>query len=67
MKKGATPELDSKWWSKNKAKTMKKSGLGAELKSYEVLKAKAELSGQSDAEVAEAYAKTLKQLKAVKT
>ncbi|MEW9921695.1 hypothetical protein AB2B41_18970 [Marimonas sp. MJW-29] len=67
MKKGATPELDSKWWSKNKAKTMKKSGLGAELKSFETLKAKAELSGQTDAEIAKAYADTLKQLKVVKT
>ena len=67
MKKGATPELDSKWWSKNKAKTMKKSGLGAELKAFEVLKAKAELGGQSDAEVAQAYAKAVAQLKKVKT
>lgn len=67
MKKGATPELDSKWWSKNKAKTMKKSGLGAELKSFETLKAKAELSGQTDEEIAKAYTETLKQLKVVKT
>lgn len=38
MKKGATPELDQKWWSKNKAKTMKKSGLGDALKDYEIAK-----------------------------
>ncbi|MCZ6837547.1 MAG: hypothetical protein O7G85_17360 [Planctomycetota bacterium] len=36
MKKGATPELNQKWWSKNKAKTLKKTGLGDALKSYEV-------------------------------
>ncbi len=36
MKKGAIPELNYKWWSKNKAKTMGKSGLGKALKDYEV-------------------------------
>jgi acylphosphatase len=36
MKKGAVPELNYKWWSKNKAKTMGKSGLGKALKDYEV-------------------------------
>lgn len=36
MKKGAKPELSQKWWSKNKAKTLKKTGLGAALKDYEV-------------------------------
>lgn len=36
MKKGATPELRQKWWSKNKAMTLKKTGLGAALKDYEV-------------------------------
>ncbi|MFC6640088.1 hypothetical protein [Sulfitobacter sediminilitoris] len=43
MKKGATLELAAKWEFKNKAKTMKKFGLAAELKAFEVLKAKAEL------------------------
>ncbi len=36
MKKNAVPELNQKWWSKNKAKTMKKSGLGTALKDFEV-------------------------------
>ena len=36
MKKGAAPELRQKWWSKNKAMTLKKTGLGAALKDYEV-------------------------------
>ncbi len=36
MKKGAVPELNHKWWSKNKAKTMGKTGLGNALKDYEV-------------------------------
>jgi len=36
MKKGAVPKLESKWWSKNKAKTLSKTGLGAALKTYEV-------------------------------
>lgn len=36
MKKNAVPELSQKWWSKNKAKTMKKSGLGNALKDFEV-------------------------------
>lgn len=36
MKKGAIPELNQKWWSKNKAKTMGKSGLGKALKDFEV-------------------------------
>ena len=36
MKKGETPKLDYKWWSKNKAKTMKKSGLGKAIQDYEV-------------------------------
>ena len=36
MKANAMPELNAKWWSKNKAKTMKKSGLGKALKNFEV-------------------------------
>ena len=36
MKKGAIPELNHKWWSKNKAKTMGKTGLGKALKDFEV-------------------------------
>lgn len=36
MKKGATPELSQKWWSKNKATTLSKTGLGAALTRYEV-------------------------------
>lgn len=36
MKKNATPELNYKWWNKNKAKTMKSSGLGKALTAYEV-------------------------------
>ena len=67
MKKNAIPELDSKWWSKNKAKTMKKSGLGAELKAYEVCKTRSEASGMSSADIAKAHMATLTQLKAVKT
>ncbi len=35
MKKGATPELTQKWWSKHKAITLKKTGLGQALKAYE--------------------------------
>ena len=35
MKKGAKPELTQKWWSKNKAMTLKKTGLGQALKVYE--------------------------------
>lgn len=66
MKKNAIPELDSKWWSKNKAKTMKKSGLGAELKAFEVTRAKAEVAGPDPKEVAQAWMKALQQLKKVK-
>ena len=40
MKAGATPELDSKWWSKNKAFTLKKTGIGEALRNYEVARAK---------------------------
>ena len=36
MKKNAVPELNQKWWSKNKAKTLKKTGLGKALKDFEV-------------------------------
>lgn len=36
VKANAMPELNAKWWSKNKAKTMKKSGLGKALKNFEV-------------------------------
>jgi hypothetical protein len=36
MKKNATPELNYKWWNKNKAKTMKSSGLGKALTAFEV-------------------------------
>ncbi|MEP5729430.1 MAG: hypothetical protein ABJL67_08640 [Sulfitobacter sp.] len=36
MEIGAIPELSDKWWVKNKAKTVKKSGLGAALKAFEV-------------------------------
>ncbi len=36
MKKGAIPELNHKWWAKNKAKTMGKTGLGKALKDFEV-------------------------------
>ncbi|OUS38209.1 hypothetical protein A9Q94_03250 [Rhodobacterales bacterium 56_14_T64] len=35
MKKNAVPELNYKWWKKNKAKTMKTSGLGKVLTLYE--------------------------------
>lgn len=40
MKKGVTPELDSKWWAKNKAKTLTKTGIGKALRNYEVARAK---------------------------
>ncbi|MEM8591501.1 MAG: hypothetical protein AAGF13_03150 [Pseudomonadota bacterium] len=66
MKKGAIPQLDSKWWSKNKAKTMGKSGLGDELKKFEVLIAKATASGQDDKTIAKLYKGALDQLKVVK-
>ncbi|MFK7837103.1 MAG: hypothetical protein AB8B60_12870 [Sulfitobacter sp.] len=66
MKKGAIPELDSKWWSKHKAKTMKKSGLGAELKAYEVCLERAMAKGMTSAEIAKAHGATLDQLKKVK-
>jgi len=36
MKKGEQPRLDAKWWSRNKAKTLGKTGVGAALKEYEV-------------------------------
>jgi len=36
MKKNAIPELNYKWWNKNKAKTMKSSGLGKALTAFEV-------------------------------
>lgn len=36
MKKNAVPELNARWWAKNKAKTMKKSHLGKALKDFEV-------------------------------
>lgn len=36
MKKNAIPELNYKWWKKNKAKTMKTSGLGKTLTAFEV-------------------------------
>lgn len=35
MKKNAVPELNYKWWNKNKSKMMKKSGLGKALTVYE--------------------------------
>lgn len=35
MKKNAVPELNYKWWNKNKAKTMKSSGLGKALTLFE--------------------------------
>lgn len=54
MKKGATPELRQKWWKDNKAKTLKKTGLGAALKDYEV------------AEKLSNYKRMLKALDAVK-
>ena len=38
MKTGVTPELSSKWWSKNKAKTLGSTGLGKVLKSWETAK-----------------------------
>jgi|GEM_PF-5301935 len=40
MKKGATPELSQKWWSKNKAVTLGSTGLGKALKNFESAKAK---------------------------
>jgi len=40
MKKGATPELDSKWWAKNKPMTLTKTGIGDALRNYEVAQAK---------------------------
>ncbi|MCR8723332.1 hypothetical protein [Frigidibacter sp. ROC022] len=40
MKKGVTPQLDSKWWAKNKAKTLLKTGIGDALRNYEVAQAK---------------------------
>lgn len=36
MKANAVPELSSKWWSKNKAKSLKSTGLGKALKAYEI-------------------------------
>ena len=38
MKKGAVPELNQKWWSKNKGVTVPKTGLGDVLKDYEIAK-----------------------------
>lgn len=38
MKKGAKPQLSAKWWSKNKAKTLKSSGLGKALSKWEQLR-----------------------------
>ena len=38
MKAGAKPEMTQKWWSKNKAKTLKSTGLGGALKKYEIAK-----------------------------
>lgn len=35
MKAGATPELGQKWWSKNKPRSLKSTGLGGVLGSYE--------------------------------
>jgi hypothetical protein len=40
MKKGVTPQLDSKWWAKNKAKTLTKTGIANALRNYEVAQAK---------------------------
>ena len=36
MKPTLTPELDQKWWSKNKPKLAKKTGLGDALKDYQI-------------------------------
>lgn len=36
MKKGVKPELSARWWTRNKAGTLGKTGLGAALKEYEV-------------------------------
>lgn len=36
MKTNAVPELSSKWWSNNKTKLMKSTGLGKALKTYEI-------------------------------
>ncbi|WP_372571943.1 hypothetical protein [Ruegeria jejuensis] len=36
MKANMTPELDQKWWSKNKPKLIKKTGLGDALKDFQV-------------------------------
>ncbi|MCY2996098.1 MAG: hypothetical protein NTY19_50855 [Planctomycetota bacterium] len=43
MKKNAQPELSQQWWSKNKATTLKSTGLGKALKAYEDAQKKRQL------------------------
>jgi hypothetical protein len=62
MKANVTPELDSKWWSKNKPKTLKKTGLGAALGKYEVARntfEKCARSGSGDINKSFMEAKTI--------
>ncbi|MEM7439063.1 MAG: hypothetical protein AAF393_05640 [Pseudomonadota bacterium] len=66
MKKGATPELDGKWWSKNKAKTMKKSGLGKALTTFEVARERTNAKGMKPPEIVSAGEAAVKALTEVK-
>ncbi len=36
MKKGETPQLSAKWWTKNKARTLGKTGLAEALRNYQI-------------------------------
>lgn len=45
MKKGEKPQLDSKWWEKNKAKTLLKTGVGEALRVYEAKMDKFDYAG----------------------
>lgn len=49
MKKGEVPQLSSKWWEKNKAKTLLNTGLGAALRVYEAKKERFDWDGVLDA------------------
>lgn len=56
MKKGAVPELNAKWWDKNKAKTLGKTGFGAVLRTCEQKLKAAQAKGCSRKVVADAIA-----------
>ncbi|MCH2163555.1 MAG: hypothetical protein MK098_02735, partial [Marinovum sp.] len=67
MKKGATPQLDHKWWSKNKPKlVMKSTGFGNALKAYQVADERLTAKDMSSDDIMKACANALKSLSEVK-